>query len=67
MALATFILAEMPNYDCLILSSGDGDLLPAIEVIKQAGKQLRLVVFKLGVSGELRQHADQVLWIDEFE
>lgn len=65
-ALATFILGEMERYDCLVLSSGDGDLLPAIEVVKGAGKPLRLVVFRAGVSSELREKADQVLWINDF-
>lgn len=64
-AIATFALAEMPRYDALFLSSGDGDLLPAIDEVQAAGRSLHLVVFRHGVSGELREKANQILWIDD--
>ncbi len=65
--LATLALTLSTEYDSLILSSGDGDLLDAVEYLSQRGKNLELVVFKTGVSTELQSRADRIYWIDDFK
>lgn len=65
--IATTALTLMADYDALVLSSGDGDLLDAIEYISQAGKRIELAVFKSGVSTELQARADAIHWIDDFK
>ena len=64
--IATLALANMPNIDELILSSGDSDLLDAMEHLSQNGKKLSLAVFKNGVSPDLQSRADRIYWIDDF-
>jgi uncharacterized LabA/DUF88 family protein len=64
--VATLALAQIKNYDSLLLSSGDGDLLDAVEHICQNGKQFELVVFRNGVSPDLQGRSDRIYWIDDF-
>ena len=64
--LATLALTHIDNYDTLILSSGDSDLLDAIEYITEKNKRFELLVFKNGVSTDLQCRADRIYWIDEF-
>ena len=64
--LATLALTHLDNYDSLLLSSGDSDLLPAIEFLSERGKRILLVVFQEGVSTKLQSRADEILWVDEF-
>ncbi|MEK6798846.1 MAG: NYN domain-containing protein, partial [Planctomycetota bacterium] len=68
--IATLMLAKTDKYDTLILSSGDGDLLDAVEHVVSLGKQFELVVFggdgKETVSTELQSRADRVYWINDF-
>lgn len=63
--LATLALTLSSEYDTLLLSSGDGDLLDAVEYLSRSGKNLELVVFKTGVSTELQSRADRICWIDD--
>lgn len=63
--LATLALAHKNRYDCLVLSSGDGDLLDAVEHLSENGKSIELAVFSTGVSTDLQARAERVLWIDE--
>jgi uncharacterized LabA/DUF88 family protein len=63
-AIATHALTKLASYDKLVLSSGDGDLAPAMRYIKDAGKQFILVAFKQNVSSELREIANQEFTID---
>lgn len=63
--LATLALTHQNHYDILVLSSGDGDLLDAVEYLSENGKGIELVVFSSGVSTDLQARADRVLWIDE--
>jgi uncharacterized LabA/DUF88 family protein len=65
--LATLALTLSSEYDTLLLSSGDGDLLDAVEYLAQHGKQLELVVFKAGVATELQALADRIYWIDDIK
>ena len=65
--IATLTLTHMDQYDTLILSSGDGDLLDAIEHVSSHKKNFELVVIgKNTVSTELQARADRIYWIDEF-
>lgn len=66
-AIATQALILKDQYTKLILSSGDGDLLDAVEHLSEIGKEINLVVFKSGVSTDLQARADTVMWIDEFK
>jgi uncharacterized LabA/DUF88 family protein len=65
--LATLALTLSSEYDTLLLSSGDGDLLDAVEYLSQRGKNLELVVFKAGVATELQARADRIYWIDDIK
>jgi uncharacterized LabA/DUF88 family protein len=64
--IATLALTHKDRYDTLVLSSGDGDLLDAIEYLSELGKRFELVVFKDGVSPDLQARADVIHWIDDF-
>ena len=65
--IATLALTLHSDYDVLVLSSGDGDLLDAIEHLSQSGKSIELAVFKDGVSTELQSRADKIYWLDDFK
>lgn len=64
--LATLALTLVNEYDTLVLSSGDADLLDAVEYLTQRGKQLELVVFRSGVATELQSRSDRIYWMDDF-
>lgn len=64
--IATLALKHKDHYDTLVLSSGDGDLIDAIEHLSESGKRIELLVFKVAVSTELQARADSVHWIDDF-
>jgi len=64
--LATLALTHIDNYDTLILSSGDSDLLDAVDYVTEKNKRFELVVFKNGVSTDLQCRADRIYWIDDF-
>lgn len=64
--LATLALTHLEKYDALVLSSGDSDLLDAIEFLSEQGKRIILLVFRNGVSTELQCRADEILWVDDF-
>ena len=64
--LATLALTHLEKYDALLLSSGDSDLLDAIEFLSEQGKRIVLLVFRNGVSTEIQCRADEILWVDEF-
>jgi len=64
--LATLALTNINNYDTLILSSGDGDLIDAIKYLTENGKRFELLVFKYGVSTDLQARADKIHWINDF-
>ncbi len=64
--LSTLALTHLEKYDALLLSSGDSDLLDAIEFLSEQGKRIMLLVFRNGVSTELQCRADEILWVDDF-
>ena len=65
-ALATLALVHRDRYETLMLSSGDGDLMDAVEFLSEQGKRIELVVFREGVSTDLQARADKVHWINDF-
>lgn len=66
--LAVLATTRVNDYDILLLSSGDGDLLDAVEyVIGVAKKQLQLLGFKNGLSTDLQCRASKIHWIDDFK
>jgi len=64
--IATLSLIHQRNYDTLLLSSGDSDLLDAVEHLSEQGKTIELAVFRDGVSSELQCRADRIHWINDF-
>ena len=64
--LATLALIHRDRYDTLLLSSGDGDLLDAVEFLSEQGKRIELAVFTEGVSSDLQARADRIHWINDF-
>ncbi len=63
--LATLALVHKERYDTLVLSSGDGDLVDAVDHLAESGKEIELAVFSAGVSTDLQARSDRVLWIDD--
>jgi uncharacterized LabA/DUF88 family protein len=64
--MATLALIHRDRYETLLLSSGDGDLLDAVEFLSEHGKRIELAVFNEGVSTDLQARADQIHWINDF-
>ncbi|HEX5759738.1 MAG TPA: NYN domain-containing protein [Thermoanaerobaculia bacterium] len=64
--VATLALTHRDRYETLLLSSGDGDLLDAVEFLSEHGKRIELAVFLEGVSTDLQARADKIYWINEF-
>jgi len=65
--IATLALVHIAEYDTLILSSGDGDLLAAVEYVITHRKNFEIVAFAGNtVSTELQSRADRIYWINEF-
>jgi uncharacterized LabA/DUF88 family protein len=64
--IATLALIHVERYDTLVLSTGDADLLDAVEYLSERGKRIELLVFDAGVSAELQSRADRVHWINDF-
>ena len=62
--IATTALALHNQYDVLLLSSGDSDLVDAINYLTDAGKQFDLAVFGSGVSTELQSRATNIYWLN---
>lgn len=63
-AVATLALIHRDQYDALVLSSGDGDVLDAVEFLSERGKRIELAVFTQGVSTDLQARADRIDWIN---
>ena len=64
--MATLALIHRDRYETLLLSSGDSDLLDAVEFLSENGKRIELAVFYDGVATELQSRADDVHWLNEF-
>lgn len=64
--IATLALIHRDKYDSLLLSSGDGDLLDAVEFLSEQGKTIELAVFTEAVSTDLQARANKIHWINDF-
>ena len=65
--IVTAALRFREEYDVLMLSSGDGDLVEAMEYLtEQHSKILQLAVFRTGVSTGLQSRADSIFFLDDF-
>jgi len=58
-------MAFLGHYDVAILVSGDGDLAPAADAVKAAGKQIIVATFVRSRSTAIAQSADQELVIGQ--
>ena len=66
-AIATDMLRRAYSnvYDTAILISGDADLVPAVEGIKDLGKHVENAFVQAGQSRHLRQTCDRFILLDE--
>ena len=62
--IATTALTLQAQYDVLLLSSGDSDLVDAINHLINNNKQFDLAVFSSGVSTELQARATNIYWLN---
>ncbi len=56
--------AALDTYDTAVLISGDGDFAPAVNVVKDLGKQVEVVFFLPQTSVELKQVSDIFIDLD---
>ncbi|MDR7549493.1 MAG: NYN domain-containing protein [Armatimonadota bacterium] len=57
-------MAFLNHYDIAFLVSGDGDLAPAVEAVKAAGKQIVVAAFPRSRSSAVGQAADHEILLD---
>ncbi|MGD0216500.1 MAG: NYN domain-containing protein [Desulfobaccales bacterium] len=57
-------MAFLNHYDLAILVSGDGDLAPAVDAVKAAGKQIIAAMFTRSRSNAVASSADQEVRLD---
>ncbi len=57
-------MAFLGHYDVAVLVSGDGDLAPAADAVKAAGKQIIVGSFKRSRSAAIGKSADQEIMLD---
>lgn len=57
-------MAFLDHYDVAVLVSGDGDLAPAVDSVKAAGKQILVATFRRSRSTAIAQSADQEILLD---
>jgi len=57
-------MAFLNHYDISILVSGDGDLAPAVDAVKDAGKQIIAAMFTRSRSNAVACSADQEVRLD---
>jgi uncharacterized LabA/DUF88 family protein len=57
-------MAFLNHYDLAILVSGDGDLAPAVDAVKAAGKQIIAATFTRSRSSAVANSADQEIRLD---
>jgi len=54
-----------PKLDAVILVSGDGDFIPLVEYLKNAGCQVEVMSFGKSTSQKLAEHADEFFDLDK--
>jgi len=57
--------ATHPQFDVLLLLSGDGDYLPLVEEISRQGKQVWLAAFSDGLNSTMKLAADEFINLDQ--
>jgi len=57
--------ALLDHYDVAILASGDGDFVPAVNMVQDAGKRIRIAAFESSLSTSLREEANDVILLDD--
>jgi uncharacterized LabA/DUF88 family protein len=57
-------MAFLNHYDIAFLVSGDGDLAPAVEAVKAAGKQVIVAAFNRSRSTAVANAADHEVLLD---
>ncbi len=57
-------MAFLDHYDIAFLVSGDGDLAPAVEAVKAAGKQIIVAAFARSRSSAVANAADHEIFLD---
>jgi len=55
--MAFYLMKEKDSFDQLIFLSGDGDFLPVLKYLKQAGKEIIVLARGLRTAREIRQFA----------
>ncbi len=53
------------TFDVAILVSGDGDFVPAVEVVQEKGKSVENAYFKPSLSWHLKQECDKSIRLDK--
>lgn len=59
--IAVDMIALATKLDVIVLVSGDGDFIPALEYIKQLGCQIEVVAFSRSCSSKLRAVSDDFI------
>ncbi|NMG07213.1 NYN domain-containing protein [Brasilonema sp. UFV-L1] len=65
--IAVDMLGEVKPQDKVILVSGDGDFIPAIEELQRRGAQVTVIAKKTMLSEQLSQIADDVVLLDDIQ
>jgi len=55
--MAFYLMKEKENFDRLVFLSGDGDFLPVLKYLKQAGKEIIVLARGFRTAKEIRQFA----------
>lgn len=65
-AIASRMVADALNdhYDVAVLISGDGDFIPAVEMVQDCGKRVEVAAFSHCLSSVLSRNADVVINLD---
>jgi uncharacterized LabA/DUF88 family protein len=61
------MIGEVKTGDDVILISGDGDFIPAVEEIQRRGVKVTIVAKKSMLSEQLSQIADEVIYLDDIQ
>ena len=57
--------ALMNHFDIAVLVSGDGDFIPAVNMVQNAGKQVIVAAFRTSFNHILDQEANDVIYLDD--
>ena len=58
------MMLEVKEGDHVVLVSGDGDFIPVLKVLKAQGVRITIIAKKAMLNNELKQYADQVIYLD---